>query len=201
MKRLSEIDKNRAEIIVRQHGGIYRPYEAFYIHSIQYAAERSDTAFAQFRMALSNRDSPDAIFAAFQEALIHAGALSRFFWPAKSAGDLAQARGKRLQKAFKLDRDSPLIARELRNALEHFDERLDLFLLRDPVGYFFPSPVVESHQLSEDAFGNIFKLVDPEHGLCVLLGERFEFLPIEQEVGRVYALAQQFRKNGGVLPA
>ena len=54
---------------------------------------------------------------------------------------------------------SPLEDRELRNALEHFDERLDDFLLKDPVGYFFPGPSVQSHEIADEAPGQIFRLV------------------------------------------
>ncbi|MBL7406354.1 hypothetical protein INQ30_29005, partial [Escherichia coli] len=69
------------------------------------------------------------IFATVQEALTHAGALSRFFWPVKKDSLLAAARGEKLREAFALTDASPLKWRRLRNAFEHFDEDLDRYLI------------------------------------------------------------------------
>lgn len=95
----------------------------------------------------------------------------------KKDSELAAARGKRLREAFALDETSPLKWRKLRNVFEHFDEDLDRFLLHDRAGY-------------------IFKLVDPEHGICVLLREKFEFRPIRQEVGPVLTRALEMDDSG-----
>ena len=55
---MSELDqetrKQREALIVDQYGGIYPVYEAFYIHSIIYAAERSEAAFQRFDQTASN---------------------------------------------------------------------------------------------------------------------------------------------------
>ena len=184
-----ETRKQREALIVDQYDGIYPVYEAFYIHSIIYAAERSEAAFQRFDQTASKAKSPVLVVATIQEALTHAGALSRFFWPVKPDNQLTTARGRRLREAFALDDTSPLKRRRLRNAFEHFDEDLDRFLLEDVSGYIFPSPMVGDHELADNAIGHIFKLVDPKHGICVLLGERFEFRPIRQEVKRILAKA------------
>jgi hypothetical protein len=114
----------------------------------------------------------------------------------RKESQLAVARGKALREAFRLDATSPLKWRKLRNAFEHFDEDLDCFLLRDPVGYLFPVPLIGPHALADNAIGSIFKLVDPEQGICVLLGEKFEFRPICREVQRVLSLAREMDKQG-----
>jgi hypothetical protein len=67
--------------------------------------------------------------ATVQEGLAHAASLSGYFWPMKTGGERATARGERLRKAFNLTDESPLRSRSLGNAFEHFDERLDRFLL------------------------------------------------------------------------
>lgn len=200
MNGLNETTKKaRENIIVKQHSGIYPVYEAFYIHSIIYSAERSEAAFQRFERAVTAKGEATLVVATVQEALTHAGALSRFFWPMKKDMPLAVARGERLRKAFKLNNASPLMWRKLRNAFEHFDEDLDRFLLKDPAGYFFPGPLVDSHTLADEAIGNIFKLVDPEEGICVLLGEKFEFRPIRTEVQSVLARALEMGKHGSRL--
>ena len=55
--------------------------------------------------------------------------------------------------------NSSLKGRNLRNALEHFDERLDLFLLEDDTGIFFPSAIIGGHELADEPTPRIFKLV------------------------------------------
>jgi len=194
-----DTQKGREALTVGQYGGIYPLYEAFYIHSVIYAAERSESAFQRFEVAVTEVQSAALTVATIQEGLTHAGALSRFFWPMSKNSSLATARGKRLRDAFGLDDKSPLRWRQLRNAFEHFDEDLDRFLLRDRVGYLFPGPLVDDHRLADEAIGNIFKLVDPQHGVCVLLGEKFEFRPIRHEVQRVLALALEMDKQGSRL--
>jgi hypothetical protein len=184
--------KDRAALIAAEYQGIFPPFLAFYAHSIAYNAERSITAFRRFDMAVEKSAAPGLIVSTVQEALTHAGALSRFFWPVKKGDSLATARGKRLRELFSLSEASPLKSRKLRNAFEHFDEDLDRFLLHDRFGCFFPAPLVDDHTLADEVIGNIFKLVDPVHGVCVLLGKKFEFLPIRDEVHRILGRALKF---------
>jgi hypothetical protein len=190
--------KEREALVIGQYGGILPQYEAFYIVSILYAADRCEDAFQRFDAAVTATGSDAVIMATAQEALTHAGVLSRFFWPMKN-GALSVARGKRLREAFNLDDSSPLKWRRLRNSFEHFDEDLDRFLLIDRVGCFFPGPMIGSHQLADEKLANIFKLIDPEQGVCVVLGEKFEFRPIRTEVQRVLALAQEMNAQGSRL--
>ncbi len=194
-----KIRKEKEALIAKQYRGIYPPYEAFYIHSIIYAAERSETAFQRFDEAVVASRPAALIVATVQEALTHAGALSRFFWPMKKDSQLVVARGARLRDAFALNDTSALKWRRLRNAFEHFDEDLDRFLLEDRAGYFFPSPQVDDQTLADEAIGHIFKLVDPKHGVCVLLGEKFEFRPIRSEVQRILVRAYGLIEQGSRL--
>lgn len=198
---LTETEKAaRGAIIAQQHGGIYPPCEAFYIHSIIYAAGRAEDAFQRYEEAVSSAGESELIVATVQEALTHAAGISRFLWP-MGRSDLAKARGQKLRAAFTVDDASPLRHRKLRNAFEHFDEDLDSFLLEDRVGYLFPSPLVDDHQLADDQLGHIFKLVDPAAGVCVLLGEKYEFGRIRAEVQRILAAAHAMDATGSRLIA
>lgn len=194
-----DLFKEREELIVKSSQGIFPPYEAFYIQSIIYAAERSETAFQRFDEAVATRRPAALIVATVQEALTHAGALSRFFWPVKKDNQLTAARGARLRGAFAVDDTSALKWRKLRNAFEHFDEDLDRFLLEDRFGHFFPDPLVADQAFSDEAAGHIFKLVDPKHGVCILLGKKFEFRPIRGEVVRILSYARKKHEQGGRL--
>ncbi|MEB3288232.1 MAG: hypothetical protein VKJ04_12130 [Vampirovibrionales bacterium] len=192
--------EQRTSMVIDQFEGIVPQYEAFYIHSIIYAADRGNEAFNRFDTVISESVSKELAVSTVQEALAHAGALSRFFWPPKKAGKLAVIRGERLCKAFDLDDSSPLRSRDLRNAFEHFDENLDQFLLQNDSGYFFPGPMVGEHVLADEEIGHIFRLVDPAHNICVLLGKKFQFLPIREEVHRILLRALAMDKEGCRLP-
>jgi len=133
------------------------------------------------------------------EALTHAAALSRFFWPVGNAGALAAARAAKLRTAFGLSESSALYGRDLRNALEHFDERLDQYLLEDHVGYFFPSPIIGDSRMAEDQLGHIFRLVDSDREVFVLLGRPYEFGPVRQEILDVMKNTREMSDAGSLL--
>jgi hypothetical protein len=191
--------KEREELIVREYGGILPYYEAFYIASIIYAAQRSKAAFQRFEVSVQDSGEAPLAVAMVHEALTHAGALSRFFWPMQSKSKIAVSRGQRLREAFELDDTSALKNRELRNAFEHFDERLDEYLMQDRAGYFFPQAVVDDHALADDDLGHIFKLIDPRAGVCVILGRKFDFRPIRAEVQCILGRAQQMDRDASRL--
>lgn len=190
--------QSRAAMIADQFDGIFPPFEAFYIQSIIYAATRAEEAFKRYDVALRDASSADLIVSNVHEALTHAAGISRFLWP-MGKGVLAVARGTRLRSAFEVDDASPLKHRRLRNAFEHFDEDLDAFLLTERVGHFFPGPIVGDHQLADEQLGHFFKLVDPDHEICVLLGEKYEFGRIREEVQRIVAAALSMDRNGARL--
>ena len=178
--------QRRMNIVVEEWDGILPYFEAFYLHSIMYAAGQAAIAFEGYEGAVKENRSAAIIFSEVQEGLAYSAALSRFFWPVKKKGNtLSDARGAKLRVAFGLNNLSPLKSRELRNAFEHFDEDLDRFLLENDVGYFFPAPMVDDHTLANEASGKIFKLVDPAHHICVLLGRKFDFKSIRTEVTKV----------------
>lgn len=177
--------QDRANTIIKEHDGIFPPFNAFYVHSILYAANQAAKAFERYELAVNERQDPETIFSEVQEGLLHSAALSRFFWPGGKVGALSRTRGANLRRKFDLEENSPLRDRQLRNAFEHFDEYLDQFLLENEIGSFFPTPMVADHTLADDQLGNIFKLVDPAHQICVLLGKKFEFYPIRVEVNKV----------------
>lgn len=97
--------KRRTALVAKDYGGILPYCEAFYIHSIIYSADRADRAFRRFRRACRNGASAITVASAAHEALGHAAALSRFFWPARQS-DLTKARAIKLRQAFAIDETS-----------------------------------------------------------------------------------------------
>ncbi len=131
-----EEKEKMAENIANECGGIYAHHEVFYILSILYSAERCLESFNRFDHFKTQNVTSDYLISIVQEAVGHAAALSRYFWPSPKGkkkeaqqNNLRINRGKRLCDAFSLNESSPLYNRDLRNAWEHFDERLDVYLL------------------------------------------------------------------------
>ncbi|SFJ53738.1 hypothetical protein [Bradyrhizobium sp. cf659] len=182
-------ERARRTALVKEAGGILPIYSVFYERSVLYSASRAHDAFMRYEHGLDSGATADEIVSSVHEALSHAASLSRFFWPARLQG-VASARGERLRRHFGIDESSPLYGRELRNALEHFDERLDEYLLWNDAGYFFPDAAVDSHELADEAIGHIFKLVDPCRQIFVVLGQKFYFDPIRREVDRILEFAR-----------
>jgi len=179
-----ETERRRRIEIVQGCGGVLPHCEAFYIHSVQYAASRSYEAFLRYDGYLASSADASTIVSTVHGALSHAAALSRFFWPSRSKG-LASSRGETLRNRFDVTDQSPLHEHEMRNALEHLDARLDEYLLWNDAGYFFPGAMVDNHELADDPVGRIFKLVDPKHQVFVVLGQKFDFRPVRAEVKRI----------------
>lgn len=182
----------RLRVIVNDYEGIYPIYMAFYVESIYYASSRACEAFNRFARHVSPLVSISEVVASVHEALGHTAALSRFFFPVDKK-PLMRARAGKLRQIFNVSNSSALQNRDLRNALEHFDEKLDEYLLGDVVGYIFPGPLVDDASLADDKRGHIFRLVDPAKETFVLLGRKYPFGPMRQEVDRIASLAEEMR--------
>ncbi|EGR1094981.1 TPA: hypothetical protein AB5H70_003418 [Vibrio cholerae] len=203
----NEEKERRAKIVVDDCGGIQFAQEAFYIHSILYSAGRCVEAFERYEQLKREDISPTYLVAIVQEAVGHAAALSRYFWPTEKQKksivnqlDLRSKRGEKLRTAFSLDESSVLFNRDLRNAWEHFDERLDQYLLTHMAGMFFPGAVIADHTEADNPINHVFKLLDVENECLVLMNQKYFFAPIFSEVTRVFELAMTFDQNGSRLP-
>lgn len=184
--------EQRALQTVKTCGGIQPMHTSFYTLSIGYSAERCLNSFDLYDHLLESDAEPAALVSAVQEAVGHAGALSRYFWPSPTGKrnnqyELKLARGRKLRDIYKINEDSPLADRQIRNAWEHFDEKLDSYVLSNDSGYFFPTPMMNTHTLADDPTGKIFKLIDPYNHCLVLLGKKFFFQPIRCEVEMIFA--------------
>lgn len=192
MAEISEAElERRAEMTVSRLGGIQSPHKAFYVLSMRYCFERAKAAFQQYDQLSYEKEDPSRIIAAAQEAISHTAALSRFFFPSRLGPknhrrSLRFARAEKLREQFSVSDDSPLADKELRNMWEHFDDRLDEFLLSNDAGMFYPMPLHDSHTLADDPIGKIFKLIDTKEHCLVLLNKKFFIGPLRAELHRIF---------------
>ena len=88
--------------------------------------------------------------------------------------------------------------RNLRNTFEHFDEKVDIFLINNIAGTFIPMPIIGKHtDLEEQQLNKNFKLLDIQDKCLVLLNNKFFFEDIQNEVIKIYDSAQKMVKKHG----
>jgi len=75
-----------AQIIVDQFNGIQPQYKEFYRLSIHYSTTRCLESFLHYEEMKNENCEPDYLIGILQEAIGHAAALSRYFWPSTSGG-------------------------------------------------------------------------------------------------------------------
>lgn len=138
----------------------------------------------------------DLVLNQIQNIVVQGAVLSRYFWPIKSDHN---TRGAQLREAFQISKGSPLQSRNLRNAIEHFDERLDTYLCADSVtGIVLPQYVGES--IGFDPVPNhLFRAYFVDTGEFRILDEQYEIPPIAEEITRVHDLLKKSRDSGGRL--
>jgi hypothetical protein len=183
---------------------IWSHHEAFYIQSMLFNAESATTSIEQFNsiMHVALENSPENPFAAIpvrtvlgelQNVIVQAASLSRYFWPARAEFEW---RGAQLRTVFTMSDDSPLKSREMRNAVEHFDERIDKYLELGVVGHIVPEyvgPVPDSRGVPV----HMLRAYYVDTGVFEMFGGRYEINPIASEVIRVHkALIRMYQQGG-----
>jgi hypothetical protein len=191
---------------------IWTPHEAFYIQSMLF---NTTSAFQSCSIAekiiekisvgeIDPQEKKDLLLDCLQNVVNQSGAISRYFFPSRDGvkgtdkKTIHRDRGQYLSRVFGVKDDSPLMNRALRNSIEHFDERLDLYLQEGIVGYIFPSLILPEPEDS-DVPHHIFRAYYLKDGIFQVLGERYEIQPIVDEVARVHDLLVKFDGNGGVF--
>ncbi len=187
---------------------IFPPFEVFYIHALLFHAQSALNSLASVSEAVEEavkgidedglgKLDQDWVLNHLQSAVVHAAAISRYFWPVRKGHEY---RGAAIRAALQITDASPLKNRELRNQIEHFDEKLDEYLANGVVGMVVPHYVGPAPEESEVP-GHIFRAFFSDTGVFVLLGKKYEIQPIADELIRVYELLKEMDRQGGRLTA
>jgi hypothetical protein len=190
---------------MKEQTGIFCAYEFFYLEgmlacvtSALTSAEAISRAYGESESELNQEQFLDC----FQNIIQQAAAVSRYFWPTASPKnkhmELHRRRGNQLRAAFEISEDNPLKNRDLRNRIEHFDEKLDIFLSQPIAGEFIPAyvgsapkPGIQSH---------FFRAFFTDIGVFEVLGERYAMQPLYDEMIRLHDLLVACARNGYRLP-
>jgi hypothetical protein len=171
---------------------IHPPYRVFYSLSIGFCIEsaaRSIEALADLMQEVERSRSwkalrqadPEAVLNEIQNIIVQGAAVSRYFWPVR---DKYAPRGAELRGIYRIQDDSPLRSRELRNAIEHFDERLDEYLSRGIVGNIHPHFIGPEPQ-KDGVPQHFFRAYFVDSGIFQLLDHRVELDPLSRELWRL----------------
>jgi hypothetical protein len=135
----------------------------------------------------------DMILDLFENIILNAGGISRFFWPSSKKVHY-KIRGEKLREVYEINDSNVLKNRDMRNHIEHFDEKLDDFLkefstwkvMRKYVG---PLTFVDDNRTFFRAYfydKDIFKMFNVE----------YEMESIIAEIRRIHEILLQQQKNG-----
>lgn len=187
---------------------IWPPFEAFYIQSMLFSGSSAVRSIARLekileqapeRFALEDIEKLPSklILDELQNMVSQAGALSRYFWPVRKE---FFSRGELLRSTFLMTEESPLFSRDLRNAIEHFDERLDKYFAQNLVGCFFPE-YVGPKPLDDGVPGHFFRAFFIDTGEFRLLDEDFKMKPVADEILFIQRHLELMDKEGGRFQA
>lgn len=194
--------------VVNDEIGIWPPYEAFYIESMFFCSlsgfrsiHRVNSILGKFHSETESDQSTleDTLLFELQNIIQQSGALSRYFWPARSKSRIHSARAEKLRQAFFVDESSPLKSRELRNSIEHFDEKLDLYVADGIVGHILPK-YVGTGPTDTEIPTHIFRAYYVDTGIFELLGNRFHIEAMVNELLRIHEKLIEFEEAGFRLP-
>lgn len=192
--------------MVRPSEIIWPPSEVCYIHAMLFNTQSAIESIEVVSSVMEHlSEHPEEIEHSdidtgvvlnhLQNIVVQGAAISRYFWPVRKPHE---ARGELLRQAFNIGDNNPLKNRDLRNEIEHFDERLDTYLVDGFVGYFFPEYFGPQPE-SDGVPAHIFRAYHTDVGVFCLLGKEYRIKPIADEIIRINDMLLDFDENGGRL--
>ncbi len=186
---------------------IWPPYEVFYIECIKTASLNAIESWETLNKIVSdenllNTNAIDTVDLA-ENIVNQAGIISKYFFPPvndkKTKNLIHKLRGEKLRETFKIDDNQELSNRTFRNYIEHFDEKLDLFLNKTIAGNIIPPKSVfwASENINEVTY--IFKTYIISEFKFISLNEQIVLPKLVEEIYSVYNQCIEFIDNGGRL--
>ncbi|WP_439545674.1 hypothetical protein [Sandarakinorhabdus sp.] len=184
---------------------IHGPYQAFYIESMRFHTSSALKSLKLLQAIMTIFQEEGEVVAEYEgrflesiHNIIHqAGCLSRYFFPSRDS-KLHKERASYLRSYLEVTEESPLADRRLRDAMEHFDERLDRYLESGIVGHVLPKVVVAVYDDPEVPV-HIFRGFVLDVGKFCLLNEWFEIESIIRELVRIASRLEAFANSGQVF--
>jgi hypothetical protein len=128
------------------------------------------------------RRENQAIFDSIRMALQFSANLSKVFWPAARSAKKIVERGQRLRTLTGIPDEHPLKSRELRNHIEHMDERLDTWTAESPRPFLAVEGVYVDGLAARDIVDSTMVVYRESDNSVYLLGERFDLTATHADV-------------------
>jgi hypothetical protein len=141
--------------------------------------------------ALKNQAKMEAFWFGLDAALGALANISKIFFPASSRSQ-AKRRGRQMREAFGVQDDSLMKERALRDAFEHFDERIDRWF-RDTQRHNFADRIIAAPgDIVGIDPGDYLRHFDPQANVVSVLGDALDLQALINEVDQVVQrVAQQ----------
>ena len=186
---------------------IWPPYEVFYIECIKTASLNAIQSWETLNEIISDENllktnTIDTVDLA-ENIVNQAGIISKYFFPPidenKAKNLIHKLRGEKLRETFKIDYNQKLSDRTFRNYIEHFDEKLDLFLNKSVTGNIIPPKTVywTSNDINEVTI--VFKAYIISEFKFISMNEKILLPTLVEEIYKVYNQCIDFLENGGRL--
>jgi hypothetical protein len=138
-------------------------------------------------------ENHELILSLIQNIIAQVAGISRFFWPSKNS-PFHKIRAEKLRKVYSIDDSCPIKNRGMRNLIEHFDERLDLFLNEFGTKKIVPSYVGNKPNNNDPTI--LFRAFFYDEFIFKVLNEEYELKPIIKEINRIHRILLIQRENG-----
>jgi len=203
---MTESNNNTTLIDGQEQWKIYPPYEVFYIEYIKTACLNAIESWEAINKIVSaekllKSNAIDIVDLA-ENIVNQAGIISKYFFPPRNEGQknlIHKLRGEKLRNAFKIDDTHILKDRTFRDFIEHFDEKLDLFLNKSVAENIIPSKAIywTSNDINEVTI--VFKAYIIKEFKFILMNKEILLPTVVEEIYRVYNQCIEFINNGGRL--
>lgn len=176
---------------------IWPPYEIFYIESLLTITHSAIASinFCSKQITNINTENRELILDSLQNIISQAAALSRFMWLGKNAKESSRRRGEFIRMSLGITENNPLKNRDVRNSIEHFDEKLDDFISKPIAASIYPSYLGYRLGITEPFY--VFRAYYIDEEIFEVLGKKFHLAPIVSEIIRIHGCLLKYRKEGG----
>jgi len=135
----------------------------------------------------------DLILDLFQNIILNVAGISRFFWPSNNTGNY-KIRAEKLRDVYHVNNSSVLKNRNMRNHIEHFDEKLDDFLKEFTSGIIMPKYV--GPIIYVDDARTFFRAYFYDKQIFKMLNVEYEIKPIIAEINRIHEILLLQQERG-----
>ena len=198
---------NNALVEGREKWKIWPMHEVLYIECINTASLNAIKSWEALNEIISDEDllrnKLDELIDLAENIVNQAGIISKYFFPPVNVKNpkkqIHKLRGEKLREAFGIDESQRISDRTFRNYIEHFDEKLDLFLENQIAGNIIPPKLtyVTSDALSKIMF--VYKAYIINEFKYISLNEQIVLPGLVKEIYGVHEKCLEFMNNGGRL--